>query len=87
MASVERQPWVIDVEGGSYEIAEEPAWEAVRFELEHPASIHGFEIMWDNLPADGLPTDGLEAGRAGYPCSVASRWPPPGKQIRVLLGT
>ena len=62
VGSVEGQPWVIEVEGGSYEIAEEPAWEAVRFELDHPARIHGFEIRWGNLPADGMPTDGLEAG-------------------------
>lgn len=39
--------------------------EAVRFELPHPARVHGFRVMWANLP-DGQPPDaGLEAGLYG----------------------
>ena len=44
---LEDQGWRYD----RYELGEEVAWEAVRFDLEHPARIHGFSVMWTRVPA------------------------------------
>ena len=60
---VREQTWSITGSSGkTYVLNEEPLHEAVRFELEHPARIHGFKVMWADLP-DGLAeTAELEAG-------------------------
>ncbi len=36
----------------TYNLGEEPSWESVRFELENPAIVHGFSVMWSRLPED-----------------------------------
>lgn len=43
------QPLVITVDAKKYDLATAPLHEAVRFELEHPARIHGFAVQWQNL--------------------------------------
>lgn len=40
-------PIVLDY--GSYVIGEEPMWEAVRFDIESPATIHGARVQWGNI--------------------------------------
>ena len=52
----------ITVDGTVYALAEVPLWEAVRFELEHPAKVLGFQVLWANVPADADPNLELEAG-------------------------
>jgi len=54
VANLRGQTWAIEVDGNSYELNENTLWEAVRFELEHPARIHGFSVQWAELP-DSLP--------------------------------
>ncbi len=54
--------WEITVNGRTYGLASEPLWEAVRFELEHPARIYGFAVRWSNISEEARPTDPLEAG-------------------------
>jgi hypothetical protein len=77
--TIGEQSWTITVETGTYELAEEPLYEAVRFELDHPARIHGFAVQWANLPADGDPGAPLEAGLYpdfGYNGFDFFRWSP-----------
>jgi hypothetical protein len=45
-----------------YVLNEQVVHEAVRFELEHPARIHGFKVMWAALPAGMDPAAELTAG-------------------------
>lgn len=52
----------ITVDGTIYALNEVPIWEAVRFELEHPATILGFDVMWANVPDGAEPTLELQAG-------------------------
>lgn len=52
----------ITVDGTTYALAEVPLHEAVRFELEHPAKIHGFQVQWSNLDAVADPELEIEAG-------------------------
>ncbi|MCC6527102.1 MAG: CRTAC1 family protein, partial [Polyangiaceae bacterium] len=59
---VRAQTWSITVNGHSYVLADGVLHEAVRFELEHPARIHGFRVMWADLPAGVDPVAPLEAG-------------------------
>src|SRR5262245_19907214 len=40
----------------------ESLFEAVRFDLEHPARIVGIEVMWSNVPADLDPEEALAVG-------------------------
>jgi hypothetical protein len=42
-----------------------PIHEAVRFELKHPAKIHGFEVMWAGVEPAGDPQQQLVAGLYG----------------------
>ena len=43
-----------------YELGDSLLYEAVAFELDHPAKIHGFQVVWDLAPGDE--TDELTAG-------------------------
>lgn len=52
----------ITVDGTIYPLAETPMHEAVRFDLEHPAKVLGFQVMWDNVPPDAAPEFELSAG-------------------------
>jgi len=51
--------------GDNYVFNREPVWEATRFELEHPALIHGFKVMWSNLPDGADPKMEFAAGLYG----------------------
>jgi len=62
---VREQSWTITVGLHTYTLAEEVLSEAVRFELEHPARIHGFKLMWADLPEDVDPLTPIEAGLFG----------------------
>lgn len=53
---------VVTVEGKIYQLALAPLHEAVRFELDHPARIHGFSVQWTGIAADADPATKLEAG-------------------------
>ncbi len=46
----------------TYVLNDWPLQESVRFELEHPARIHGFQVMWADVPDDGDPATELAAG-------------------------
>lgn len=50
------QDWAVEVNGNQYVLNDEVLWEAVRFDLEHPARIHGFSVQWAAVP-DSLPGD------------------------------
>lgn len=54
------QSWEITVDGTAYGLAAGPAWEGVRFDLPHPAEVHGFTIRWANAP--DVPDAELSAG-------------------------
>src|SRR5262245_25677195 len=56
MFQVELSPTMV------YVFNEQVVHEAVRFELEHPARIHGFEVMWGALPDGVDPKTELQAG-------------------------
>ena len=58
--SVRDQDWSITT-NKTYKLNESVLHEAVRFELDHPAKIYGFKIMWAKLPTDD-PKRELEAG-------------------------
>ncbi|MFT5459648.1 MAG: hypothetical protein ACI9K2_006163 [Myxococcota bacterium] len=47
---------------GTFDTLKELQWEAVRFELPHPARIHGYSVQWTNLKDDLAPTDPLTVG-------------------------
>src|SRR5690606_8338405 len=63
---VREQTWQVTT-SQTYVFNESVLHEAVRFELEHPALIYGFEVMWAGLPegADLEPEAGLY-GDFGY---------------------
>lgn len=48
--------------GATYTFADDPLHEAVRFELEHPAKIHGFKVKWAALPEGVDPRTEFAAG-------------------------
>ncbi|MEQ9324176.1 MAG: hypothetical protein RIF41_33750, partial [Polyangiaceae bacterium] len=51
LASLREQTWQISVSAlNTYVLNEENVHEAMRFELEHPATIHAIEVMWANVP-------------------------------------
>jgi hypothetical protein len=54
------QTFEITVNTTTYALNEHVLHEAVRFELEHPARVHGFAVQWAALPAD--PAAELAAG-------------------------
>ncbi|MEZ4311359.1 MAG: CRTAC1 family protein [Polyangiaceae bacterium] len=64
-SNVQEQTFQITVDPNTYLLADGPLWEAVRFDLDRPAKIHGFAIEWANLP-DGAPPD-LELTAGLYP--------------------
>ncbi len=79
--------FVLEGYRGTYQTVDEVQWEAVRFELEHPARIHGFSVVWTNLPDDAEPTLELEAGLYpdfGYNGFDFDRWQPLWEGTRCL---
>lgn len=63
LASLREQSWQISLDAFStYVLNEENVHEAMRFELEHPATIHAVEVMWANVPAGMDPAAELELG-------------------------
>lgn len=58
------QDFTITVNDNPYVLNETPLYEAVRFELDHPARIHGFSVQWAGLP-DAAP-DALELAAGLY---------------------
>lgn len=61
-SSLREQTWTIEINGHAYALNEEPLHEAVRFDIEHPAKIHGFAVQWAGIPENADPTMELEAG-------------------------
>jgi len=49
--NLEDQGWSVTTTQ-TYNLGEEKSWESVRFELEAPARVHGFSVMWSQLPED-----------------------------------
>jgi hypothetical protein len=63
------QTFEITVNGKAYALAEESLWEAVRFDLDHPAKVVGFSVQWAPLPEGTDPKRELSAaiyGDFGY---------------------
>jgi hypothetical protein len=48
--------WQITTNGKPVSLAQVPIHEAVRFELKHPARIHGFSVRWANVEERATPT-------------------------------
>lgn len=60
-SAVPDQTWNVTLEDGvTHSLAEGPAWEAVRFDLPHPARVWGFAVQWASVPSD--PDADLVAG-------------------------
>jgi hypothetical protein len=55
----------ITVDGDDIVLNDEPIYEAVRFDLEHPARVHGFSIHWGAIPEGADPRTELTAGLYG----------------------
>ncbi|MCB9579646.1 MAG: VCBS repeat-containing protein [Polyangiaceae bacterium] len=64
-ADIRHQTAAITIDGTEYKLAEAPLWEAVRFELAHPAKVLGFRVQWANVDAAAAPDMKLEAGLYG----------------------
>ncbi|MSP23848.1 MAG: CRTAC1 family protein [Myxococcales bacterium] len=64
-SNLREQTFQIGTGANTYVLNEESLFEAARFELEHPARIHGFEVMWAGLPDAAPPELELEAGLYG----------------------
>lgn len=60
-ASLATQTWQVTANGGPYIIAQNPAWEQARFELDRPTRVYGFRVQWTDL-ADAPSDTELEAG-------------------------
>jgi hypothetical protein len=56
------EDWSITVDGTTYTLNDEVLWEAVRFEVDHPARVHGFSIQWAPLPEGTDPATELRVG-------------------------
>jgi hypothetical protein len=56
------QPFVVTMDGKKYDLSTAPLHEAVRFQLEHPARVHGFAVQWHNVAAGADPRAELKAG-------------------------
>jgi hypothetical protein len=52
LSHIRAQGFQISVNGAPVSLAQVPLHEAVRFELEHPARIHGFSVRWANVPGE-----------------------------------
>jgi hypothetical protein len=61
-SNVQEQAWEVTVGNNTYPLAEGPLHEAVRFEIERPAKIHGFAVEWAPLPDGTDPQKELVAG-------------------------
>lgn len=61
-SNVREESWQVSVGNNDYLLAEGPLHEAVRFEIDRPAKIHGFAIEWAELPAGTDPAKELAAG-------------------------
>lgn len=61
-SNVREESWQISVGNNDYLLADGPLHEAVRFEIDRPAKIHGFAIEWAELPAGADPAKELAAG-------------------------
>ena len=59
---IRAQTWTITSNNVKYDLSKVPLHQAVRFELEHPAEVHGFAVQWENVPTGAKPTDLLTAG-------------------------
>ena len=47
--TLDQASWTVDEQP----LSEASLWEAVRFELAHPARVYGFDVMWGQLPDEG----------------------------------
>ncbi len=63
-SNLRQQSWSITA-SKKWVLNEEVVNEAARFDLQHPAKIHGFKIMWAELPAGLDPKAELAAGLYG----------------------
>lgn len=61
-SNVREQAWQVTVNNHDYLLADGPLHEAVRFEIDRPARIHGFAIEWAELPEGTDPARELAAG-------------------------
>jgi hypothetical protein len=61
-SNLRKQTWSIEVNGTKYVLADQILHEAVRFDLEHPARVHGFSVQWTGLPGDAGPSAEIAAG-------------------------
>ncbi|MBI5478001.1 MAG: VCBS repeat-containing protein [Deltaproteobacteria bacterium] len=61
-ANLREKTWSITVDGTTYQLNAEVLWEAVRFEVDHPARIHGFSVQWAGIPDGVDPATELRAG-------------------------
>jgi hypothetical protein len=60
-ASLRTQSWQITSSGVTYPLNDQVVNEAVRFDLPHPARVHGFAIQWAGLPPGIAPSTELPA--------------------------
>lgn len=60
--NIRNENFQITIDGQDYMLNEEPLYEAVRFDLEHPARVHGFSIHWGGLPDPADPKMEIAAG-------------------------
>lgn len=61
-SNVREQSWQIPVDNNVYVLADGPLHEAVRFEIDRPAVVHGFAVEWAELPPGTDPAKELAAG-------------------------
>lgn len=62
VANLRGKTWTVEVNGNAYDLNDNPLWEAVRFELEHPARVHGFSVQWAAVPDQLEPDHEVFAG-------------------------
>jgi hypothetical protein len=58
---VDDQDWSIDLPSGTYVLADQPAWELARFEVDRPTTIRAVTVQWMGA-ADVAPEDELLIG-------------------------
>jgi hypothetical protein len=61
-SNLRQETWAITVDGATYPLGAQVLWEAVRFELPHPARVHGFSVQWAGVPDGTDPATELAAG-------------------------